>query len=325
MKRRSLLAGFLCVGIFVAGAGQASAHGLAGKRFFPSTLAIDDPFVADELSLPSVFHLKTPAKRDEPATRETEVSGEFSKRITRDLGLSLEGELVHLDPDRKPSQTGFGNLEVGLKYQFFKSEAHETILSLALGWEVGGTGRKAVEAESFNVVKPALFFGKGFGDLPDGLLYLKPLAVTGIVGAKIPTRSRTKTVKIEFDADTGEFEVETEIERHPNIFQWGFVVEYSIQYLQSFVKDVGLPAPFNRLIPLVELTFETPLDRGQSGRTVGTVNPGIIWAGKFFQIGVEAVFPINERTGKNVGVRAMLHFFLDDLFPKSLGRPLFGN
>ena len=27
-----------------------SAHGFAGKRFFPATLATDDPFVADELS-----------------------------------------------------------------------------------------------------------------------------------------------------------------------------------------------------------------------------------------------------------------------------------
>lgn len=90
------------------------------------------------------------------------------------------------------------------------------------------------------------------------------------------------------------------------------------------MKDLGLPAPFNRIIPVVELTFDTPLDRG-GGKTTGTVNPGIIWAGRVFQIAIEAVIPINEATGKNVGVRGMLHFFLDDLFPRTLGRPLFGN
>lgn len=105
----------------------------------------------------------------------------------------------------------------------------------------------------------------------------------------------------------------------------GFAVEYSIPYLQSFVKDIGLPAPFNRMIPVVEMDFETFLDRGKGGKTNGTVNPGVIWAGKFLQIALEAVFPINERTGKNVGIRGMLHFFLDDLFPKTLGRPLFGR
>jgi hypothetical protein len=298
---------------------SAAAHGLAGKRFFPSTLAVDDPFVSDELTLPSVLHVKRPASGDEPAARETEVSGELSKRITRFFGISLEGELTHLDPDGAPSATGFGNLELGLKWQAFTSAEHEALVSLGLGWEVGGTGRKATGAESFDVVMPALFFGKGFGDLPDSVAALKPFALTGLVGVQIPSRSRTRTVKVEAD------EVEEEIERHPHVLTWGFALEYSLPYLTSFVRDLGLPAVLRRLVPLVEVELQTPLDRGQAGRTTGTVNPGIIWVGRFFQVGIEAVVPINERTGKNVGVRGMLHFFLDDLFPASFGRPLLGN
>ena len=267
MNSKLLLTGLLCGTVLATGLGSASAHGLAGKRFFPATLVVDDPFVADELSLPSVLHIKKPATGDEPATRETEISGELSKRLTPNLGLSLEGELVHLDPEGRPSQTGFGNLEVGLKYQFLKSDAHEAILSLALGWEVGGTGRKATEAESFDVVTPALFFGKGFGDLPDALGFLKPLAVTGVVGARIPTRSTTR--KVEIHEEDGELEVEVETERHPNIFQWGFVVEYSFPYLQSFVKDVGLAAPFNRMIPVVELS----IPRWTAARAAGRPAP----------------------------------------------------
>lgn len=298
---------------------SADAHGLAGKRFFPSTLAIDDPFVSDELTLPNILHIKRPASGDEPATRETEISGELSKRITRFFGFSLEGELVHLDPEEVPSRTGFGNLEIGLKWQAFTSDEHEALVSLGLGWEVGGTGRKATEAESFDVVTPSVFFGKGLGDLPESLWILKPLALTGVAGLAIPTRSRTRTVTVEGD------EVEEEIERHPHVLRWGFALEYSLPYLSSYVRDVGLPSFFRRLIPLVEVELQTPLDRGQGGRTTGTVNPGVIWTGRFFQVGLEAVVPINERTGKNVGVRAMLHFFLDDLFPTSFGRPLFGN
>ena len=297
----------------------AAAHGLAGKRFFPSTLAIDDPFVSDELTLPNILHIKRPASGDEPATRETEISGELSKRITRFFGFSLEGELVHLDPDGGASLTGFGNLEVGLKWQAFTSDAHEALISLGLGWEVGGTGRTATGAESFDVVTPSIFFGKGLGDLPDSLWMLKPLALTGAVGLAIPTRSQTRTVTVEGD------EVEEEIERHPHVLQWGFALEYSLPYLSSAVRDVGLPTFIRQLVPLVEVELQTPLDRGQAGRTTGTVNPGVLWVGRFFQVGLEAVVPINERTGKNVGVRAMLHFFLDDLFPTSFGRPLFGN
>jgi hypothetical protein len=34
--------------------------------------------------------------------------------------------------------------------------------------------------------------------------------------------------------------------------------------------------------------------------------------------------PLNSRTGGGTGVLLQLHFFLDDLFPKSLGKPLIG-
>ena len=38
----------------------ALAHGWAGERFFPATILTDDPFVADEISLPQVS-LQPPA------------------------------------------------------------------------------------------------------------------------------------------------------------------------------------------------------------------------------------------------------------------------
>jgi hypothetical protein len=34
---------------------------------------------------------------------------------------------------------------------------------------------------------------------------------------------------------------------------------------------------------------------------------------------------VNSRTGAHVGVIGQLHFYLDDLFPKLFGRPLFGG
>ena len=74
-----------------------------------------------------------------------------------------------------------------------------------------------------------------------------------------------------------------------------------------------------------EVPLETPLNRGQGGPTIGSVNPGVIWSGKYFQVGAEAMIPVNSRTGNDVGFIAQLHFYLDDLFPHSLGRPLFGG
>ena len=53
-------------------------------------------------------------------------------------------------------------------------------------------------------------------------------------------------------------------------------IEYSLPYLQTHVRDVGLPSFFAKLIPLVELQWQTPLE-GPDKRTTGTVNPGVIF------------------------------------------------
>jgi hypothetical protein len=304
----------------VPGPGSGAwAHGIIGQRFFPATLAIDDPFVADELSLPTVSFMPFPSSSDSPAFRLTTVSGEFSKRLTPDLGFSLAGNLAILDPDHGKTQSGFDNMEVSLKYVFWKSAEHETLLSTGVSWEVGGTGSKRIGADSFDTVTPQFFFGKGFGDLPEKLAVLKPLAVTGAFGFAIPTRRYNKTYvspdegDSEDSSDSGGVTVEKEL--NPKVMQWGFSVQYSLQYLQSFVRDVGLPAPFNRMIPLVEVALETPVEGPQSGQTTGTVNPGVIWFGRYMQLGLELQIPINRASGKNVGVLAQIHFYLDDIAP----------
>ena len=312
MTRRLLPPGFIFLVMLVPFTGSAFAHGLIGKRFFPATLAIDDPFVADELSLPTISRIKRPASGEEPATRETELTAELSKRLSPNFGISLGGTLKLLDPEEgRSSVSGFDNLEVSLKYVLFKSVEHETLLSLGLGWDVGGTGEKKIGAETFDTVTPGLFFGKGFGDLPESVELLKPLAVTGAFGVAIPTKGSTNTVTVTAD---GENEVEHEI--HPNVARWGFTLQYNLQYLQSFVRDIGLPKPFNRMIPIVEFAMQTPLEGRNSGRTTGTINAGFIWFGRFFQVGLEAVVPVNDRTGKTVGILGQLHFYLDDIVPK---------
>jgi hypothetical protein len=302
----------------LAGTGAADtllAHGIAGKRFFPATLATEDPFVADELSFPTVSRRKTAASGDEPATLETISSVDFTKRITPDFGFGFGASYLRLQPDGGDTRKGFDNLSVNLKYQFYKNDGRETIVSVGVDWDIGGSGAKSVGAESFSTVTPTIFFGKGLGDLPDGLRFVRPFALTGTAGVAIPTRASTTTVDDAGDAS---------VEQHPNVLTLGLAVEYSLPYLQSFVKDVGLREPFNRMIPLVEFSLQKPLDRGGGGLT-GTVNPGVLWAGRYVQLGIEAIIPINSRTGGKTGVIAQMHFFLDDIFPKSIGKPLFGN
>ncbi len=318
MKHLSLIFWLVCAAYELGATSQAYGHGFAGARFFPATLSTDDPFVSDELSLPTVSSIRT---LDDGGTRETDISIDISKRITPEFAIEVGDTFTALNPHEERATNGFGNLELGGKYQILKNDAHEAIVSLGLGVEVGGTGSSSVDADSFTTWEPGIFFGKGFGDLPERLRFLKPFAITGLAGIEIPTSASTRSVTV--NDETGEREVE--IDRNPDVLEWGFALEYSVIYLQSQVQDLHLPAPINRLIPLVEFALETPLNRGERGQTTGTINPGVIWAGQYFQVGVEAVVPINERTGTNVGVIAQLHFFVDDLFPHSIGRPLFGG
>ncbi len=288
----------------------------AGTRFFPATLSTDDPFVNDELSLPTVSSILSP---DAGGTRDTEISVDIAKRITPNFAVEIGETFIFLKPRGERGENGFGNLELGAKYEFFENDEHEAILSVGADVEVGGTGGEQVGADTFSTLAPALLFGKGFGDLPEELSFLKPLALTGLVGMAIPTSASSRTVTL--NETTGEREVD--VERHPDALEWSFALEYSIVYLQEQVKDIGLRAPFDRLIPLIEFSFETPLNRGQEGQTTGTINPGLIWSGKYFQIGAEAIIPANSRAGNDVGFVAQLHFYLDDLFPHTMGRPLF--
>ena len=150
-------------------------------------MATEDPFVADELSLPTIFYQKFPTHRDDrPGTKETDFSIDVSKRITENFGVGFGARYKNVRVDQAEAQRGFDNLAGSIKYKFYQSDEHETILSTGVDWDIGGTGSKRVGAESFSTVTPALFFGKGFGDLPDDMKFLRPLAVTGLIGVGHP-------------------------------------------------------------------------------------------------------------------------------------------
>jgi hypothetical protein len=302
---------------------ESLAHEIVGNRFFPATLGIDDPGTNDELALPTVSAFKT---GDDPSARQRDVSTEFSKRITDAFAVSFGPTYSHISPPGGPTgmgANGFQNLDTTFKYRVIKDPEHEFIVSVGLGVEWGGTGAARVGADPFNTYSPTVFFGKGLGDLPDTLSWIRPVAITGQVGYAIPGRNSTTTFGI--DPDTGDPTVDTEF--HPRVLNWGGTFQYSMPYLKSAVIDLGLPDFINRLIPLVEATLQTPVSNTLTSGTVttGTINPGFIWVGNTFQIGVEALIPINRQSGTNVGVIGQLHFYLDDIDPRGIGKPIFGN
>jgi hypothetical protein len=280
------------------------AHGFAGDRFFPATLLTDDPFVADEMSLPTLT-LNPPGT---DGSKEFDLDVDISKRLTPDIGITLGDSWQRLQPKGSPAVTGLGTLHAGLQYQFFTNAPHEATALVGLNANFAHTGRvQALGADDFTTLTPTFDFGKGFGDLPENLPWLRPFAITGNLSVDFPTKT------------------ESAGDPNPNYFNYGFAFEYSLEYLQHHVKDIGLSAPFDHLIPLVEVSYTTALNRGQGGQIIGTIQPGIIWSGQYAQIGVEAIIPATHQTGHGYGGLVQLHFYLDDIFPNSIGRPLFGS
>ncbi len=296
----------------------AFCHGVVGSRFFPATITTDDPFVADELALPTASHQKTGTA---PSVKETNINFDFAKRITPDIGFSIGSGWMHLDqsgPPRNPS--GWQNIELGLQWQFLLNAPHEAAASLALQAELGGPGARRVGADPFTTFTPTLLFGKGAGDLPESVNWLRPFALTGTLGYAVTSKKKTRTFGA--DPDTGDTTVD--VEHHSNQIQYGFALEYSMPYLRSQVHDLGLPDWMNRLTPLVEFSFSTPVTGRYGEQTIGTINPGIVWSGQKVQFGIEAIIPATRASGKNYGAVAQIHFYLDDIFPQSIGRPLVG-
>ena len=297
---------------------EASAHEIVGNRFFPATLSVDDPGVNDELAYPTVSVFKN---GDDPSVKQHNISGEFAKRITEDFAIAVTPTWTRLYAPGGPNgaqANGFQNLETLFKYRLYRNPEHEFVVSVGLAIEWGGSGTPEVGAERFTHYTPTLFFGKGFGDLPDTIGWARPFAITGVIGYAIPGTSSTTI----FNSDTGDVDVEF----HPRVLNWGGSLQYSMPYLKSAVMDLQLPDFINHLIPIVEASLQTPVANTFTSGTVttGTINPGVIWVGSYFQVGVEAMIPINRRSGTGVGVIAQLHLYLDDIDPHGVGKPIFG-
>ncbi len=270
----------------------AEAHAIVGMRLFPATLSFDDPGVAAELPL-NFSSINTGN-----GVQDT-FSMAYAQLLTRKFGLVVSGNYQQLVPQIGPSQSGWDNFTVAAAYQLYKNDSDESIGMLQLADTLGGTGSRVI-GTPYSTYTPEFAFGQGLGFLPYKLRYLQPFALTGAVSESFPTNSAA-----------------------PRMFNWALSIQYSIPYLQNFVKYVGIKAPFNNMIPIIEIPMQTCLDAACTARTTGYIDPGVIWIGHYFQWGVELQVPTNRASGNRVGVLFGMDFYFDDLYPHSLGAPIF--
>ena len=220
---------------------------------------------------------------------DTTIAAALSKTLTSKLGFSIAKSYA---PDQGPGAWQNGTL--ALAYQLFRNGQHESIGMLQIADTVGGTG-----SVPWSIYTPEFAFGQGLGELPHRARMLRPLAFSGAVSVDLPDHAGlTRTLN------------------------WGVSAQYSLPYLQDFVRDEGIRGVWRNLIPIVEFPMQRCESGACAGQTTGDINPGVIWVGHDYQLGLEASLPVNSRSGHGVGVVLGVDFYLDDLSPHHFGRPL---
>jgi hypothetical protein len=289
--------------VWAVTAREGRAHGIAGNRLFAGTLTFDDPAITDELVLPDFTRLTHRADGGGVVT-DYVVGGGFARLLTPNLSFGADSAWIERHRAGSPSQSGFDATTVSLKASTYEDDPHETLAAARLGWRIPHSGQARVDGDAPGALAPGFFFGKGFGDLPDRLSFLRPFAIAGGVEAEFPTGNTND----------------------PNLINWAFAIEFSPLYLTDrFTGGPPKEEPLNQLVPLVEFAFTTPFGGGSSGKTTATMNPGFAYAFDNSQIAAEAIVPLNHETGQGVGFHVQLLMFLDDLVPALFGEPVFGR
>jgi len=77
----------------------------------------------------------------------------------------------------RPTRSGFDNFVIGTQYHLYVNPEHQFIFTVGGTAAIGGTGSSQV-ANSFSTLTPTAYIGKGFGDLPDSMAWLRPVNFT---------------------------------------------------------------------------------------------------------------------------------------------------
>jgi hypothetical protein len=247
-----------------------------------------------------------------PAGKQVDIEADIAKRITADFGVVIAETWTQIHTPGAPTQAGFGELETTFQYQLLKYAPTELAFDGGAHRRLGRhRGHQRWDRRPLHHGVAHLLYGPGLWLATRPIVVGATFRSDGEFSYNIPSSS--------FDFAQGVF--------IPQTVDYSGLLQYSLPYLHANVIDLGLRDFFNHLIALVEFSFETPVANnfGNSNATTGFLHPGAIYVGSTYQVGLEAIIPVNKQSGSGSGVLAQLHFYLDDMFPETVGQPLIGG
>jgi len=298
-------------------ASPASAQ--VGKRNFFEPLIAQDPNPSNELDLlPEWLRISHGQVYALPFSLEKQLRADFSIQVGNswgdpscDPGFLCDGiaperrgrvRSRHLRSRRngvirrEQVLSGFLDLEVLTKWAFFESDEHET--RLAFGSDLFlPAGNPTAGGNTHTHLGPILMFAKGFGDIPNHgfAKYLRPFAIQGDVEYLFKTGG-TRSDDAEAD----------------------WVVSYSLQYLNDYVRHLDVAPQVRNLVPFAEFTYEQVTAAHYAGTPPDlTLLPGIAYVTNAWQVSIATALALNNATVPfdHAAVIAMLSLTLDQLIP----------
>ena len=214
----------------------AYPHAVCGARIFPATLAIDDPGVLDELTLPTVSWV--PNNSD--GAQEWDASFSWTKTITPGLSVVIGDGPTWTHP----GGYGWNALDTELQWQALCIPDAEFMFKVGfdVSWAGTGTGMLAGSGGQ-NTYSP----------LVDCRSWLRSAAVEPQI---LPALRHHR--RIQHDR-AGQDLVKRHTQRHT--FNWGFTLQYSLPYFNSQLAAIDNDF-LKHLVPVAEFAFQTPIHNG---------------------------------------------------------------
>lgn len=276
-------------------AADAHAYEKIGRRRFIEPFATRDANPQDQLLL------TLPSWVQSRQGRKLSLGYTIERRLTYALSASLGSAWINDHPTVGAHENGGANLDLSFKYTAKIDRRREMVWSVGAG-AVLPVGDHDVGAGGDPVLRPTVMVAKGFGDLPDDLWRLQPVAVMADAALEAPIGTDTAGDAVTLNA----------------------LLLYSLPYLETYVWDPRLPPVVRDLTPLVEFSFRSTIN-GPHRPTAAFVAPALFYSARWYQLGVGGRLPANDTAHRELrwAVLGMIDVSYDQMVPALFGTPWF--
>jgi hypothetical protein len=288
---RALQAIAVVVGIVQLIPSVAYGHGVVGDRTFISPIVGNDAFPDNALSLT--------ARR---SNYDFSLLPELEKLLSDHSSLLLITGWDQLEQKGSPDPSGSRDLTIFFRQSVYLSAHHELEVTVS-PFVVAPTGNRQIADQGYAHLGGELLLAKGMGDLPDdgALKYLRPFAIQTEAG----------------------YAGRVQGPENSDMFA-NFEVEYSLSYLNRYVRPLDVGHPWVDLVPYTQFNYSQALIASRLTTLPDfRITPGLAYLGRYYEVSVGAQLAINgaAQPGDRGAVIGLIEVFYDDIFPALAWQP----